>query len=596
MPYHADNITTFHYLYRKFILIVFIKVNIQKILISTMNKKFFLFAAFVTALILTSCSKKLGEFRADYFNTNPTPLTVVGDDVQASITANIPPKFFVKNAEVTITPSLVSETNSIPAQPIIVQGEKVRGNNQVVSFDHGGIITIPARYVYSPDMQTSDLVLDFTVAQGKNTYQLPRVKVGYGVNATSTLADAASVSPALAPDKFQKIINEKYSADIKFLINQTNIRASELQQAEVKGLQQTIKDAQADEKKQIEGINISSYASPEGGVKLNTRIAEGREKSTQQYLDSELKKNNITDAGDLTADFTPQDWEGFQRLVAESNIQDKELILSVLSMYKDPETREREIRNLSSVFDQLRQEVLPKLRYSRLTASINTIGKSDEEMAAAFSANPASLSVEELLHYASTLTSNADRLSAYRTGTQAYPSDFRTWNNLGLCQYKAKDYADAIGSFQKALSLNPQSAEAKMNLGLCSMLNKDMSAANQLLGAAAGVPELNDALGVYYLKTGDYNAAINAFAGAKTNNAALAQILTQDYSSAKNTLASIADPDAITYYLMAILGARTNNETMVLGNLRQAAKLDSGIISRARKDLEFSKFNLSQLF
>ena len=562
MPYHADNITTFHYLYRKFILIVFIKVNIQKILISTMNKKFFLFAAFVTALILTSCSKKLGEFRADYFNTNPTPLTVVGDDVQASITANIPPKFFVKNAEVTITPSLVSETNSIPAQPIIVQGEKVRGNNQVVSFDHGGIITIPAKYVYSPDMQTSDLVLDFTVAQGKNTYQLPRVKVGYGVNATSTLADAASVSPALAPDKFQKIINEKYSADIKFLINQTNIRASELQQAEVKGLQQTIKDAQADEKKQIEGINISSYASPEGGVKLNTRIAEGREKSTQQYLDSELKKNNITDAGDLTADFTPQDWEGFQRLVAESNIQDKELILSVLSMYKDPETREREIRNLSSVFDQLRQEVLPKLRYSRLTASINTIGKSDEEMAAAFSANPASLSVEELLHYASTLTSNADRLSAYRAGTQAYPSDFRTWNNLGLC----------------------------------SMLNKDMSAANQLLGAAAGVPELNDALGVYYLKTGDYNAAINAFAGAKTNNAALAQILTQDYSSAKNTLASIADPDAITYYLMAILGARTNNETMVLGNLRQAAKLDSGIISRARKDLEFSKFNLSQLF
>ena len=596
MPYHADNITTFHYLYRKFILIVIIKVNIQQIIISTMNKKFFLFAAFATALILTSCSKKLGEFRADYFSTNPTPLTVVGDEVGATITANIPPKFFVKDAEVTVTPSLVSASQSVSAEPVTVQGEKVRGNNQVVSFDHGGIVTIPAKYLYSDEMMTSDLVLDFNVTQGKKNYQLPRVKVGYGVNATSTLADAATVNPALAPDKFQKIINEKYDADIHFLVNQTNIRASELQQAQVKDLQQTIRDAQSDEKKQIEGINISSYASPEGGVKVNTRIAEGREKSTQQYLDNELKKNNITDAGSLTADFTPQDWEGFQKLVAESNIQDKDLILSVLSMYKDPEIREREIRNLSSVFDQLAKEVLPKLRYSRLTASINTIGKTDEEMAAAFSANPASLSVEELLHYASTLSSNADQLNAYRASTVAYPNDYRTWNDLGLCQYKAKDYSSALSSFNKALSLNPQCAEAKMNLGLCSMLNKDLTGANQLLGSAAGVPELNDALGVYYLKTGDYNAAINAFGDTKTNNSALAQIITQDYSGAKNTLASITSPDAITYYLMAILGARTNNETMVMGNLRQAAKLDSSIISRAKKDLEFSKFNLSQLF
>ena len=553
-------------------------------------------AAGMAMMMLASCSKKLGEFSSNYFNTEPTPLSVVAGKVPASITASIPPKFFVKNAEVTITPTLVYSGKEYKSTPFTLQGESVRGNNRVVYYDNGGTVTIPASYDYDEAMRNSNLYLDFDVQQGSKSYTLPRVKVGNGVIATSTLADASTVTPAIAPDKYQKVINEKYTADIKFLVNQTNIRASELQQAELLALQQNIKDAQSDERKEIEGINISSYASPEGGVKVNTRIAEGREKSTQEYLNKELKKNNISDAGSLTADFTPQDWEGFQRLVSESDIQDKDLILSVLSMYKDPETREREIRNLSSVFDQLAKEVLPKLRYSRLTASINTVGKTEEEMQTAFNSDPRSLTVEELLYYASTLNNNGDKMAVYRACTDAYPADYRGWNNLGLCQYKAHNYSDAASSFNKALNLNPQSGEVKMNLGLCSMLNKDYNEANRLLGNAGGVPELGDALGVYYLQQGDYNAAVNAFGSTKTNNAALAQILTKDYNSARNTLASIVEPDATTYYLMAILGARTNNETMVTGNLRQAAKLDSSIASRARQDLEFAKFNLSSIF
>lgn len=283
-----------------------------------MTKKLIFTFATAGLMILTGCSKKMGQFKSDYFSVNPTPLAVVGEQVPATVTGNIPSKFFVKNAEVTITPYLVYGSQEEASTPYTVQGEKVRGNNPVVSYENGGTVTVPVNYSYKPEMINSDLWLGFKVQQGSKTYALPRVKVDNGINSTATLADAATVTPAVAPDKFQRVINEKYSADIKFLINQTNIRASELQQAGVKDLHKTIKEAQKDKKKEVEGINISSYASPEGGVKLNTRIAEGREKNTKSYLNDELKKNKIDEAGDLTADFTPQDWDGFQKLVAQA--------------------------------------------------------------------------------------------------------------------------------------------------------------------------------------------------------------------------------------------------------------------------------------
>ena len=547
------------------------------------------------SLVFTSCGKKLGEMSSDYFTVNPSPLEVVGDKVPATVTGQIPAKFFVKNAEVTITPYLVYADKETASAPYTVQGEKVRGNNQVISYDNGGTVTVPVMYAYTPEMDKSNLWLGFQVQQGNKTYTLPRVKVADGVIATSTLANAGAVEPAVTADKFQRVINEKYNADIKFLINQTNVRNSELKSDELAELNKQVQAAQGDAKREIEGINISSYASPEGGVKLNTRIAEGREKNTQKYLSQSLKKNKIKEFGELTADFTPQDWEGFQKLVAESNIQDKDLILSVLSMYKDPEQREREIRNLSSVFDQLAKDVLPQLRKSRLTASINVIGKSDEELMAAYNQDPKSLSIEELL-YAATLTDdNNKRIEMYKACTQAYPEDYRGYNNLGMCQYIAGDYNAAKNSFNKAKSLAPDSKEVTMNEGLCELVENNLRGANQSFGNAAGAEGLNEALGVYYLKLGDYNNAVKAFGNSKSNNAALAQILTKDYSAAKNTLVSIDQPDATSYYLLAVVGARTNNEEMVLGNLRQAIKLDSSLAQKAANDLEFSKVNISSV-
>lgn len=303
----------------------------------------------------------------------------------------------------------------------------------------------------------------------------------------------------------------------------------------------------------------------------------------------------MTEFGELTANFTPEDWEGFQKLVAASNIQDKDLILSVLSMYKDPEQREREIRNLSSVFDQLAEEILPQLRYSRITANVNVIGKSDDELNKAYDTDPSTLTVDELL-YTATLTDDLNRKKAvYTAATRLFPNDYRGYNNLGKVLYQQGDYDAAMASFKKAARLDANAPESQMNQGLVALVNDDYRAANTAFGKAAGLSDLSPALGLLYLKQGDVKAAVKAFGNDKSNNAALAQILNKDYSAAKSTLAAIPTPDATTYYLMAVLGARTGNEQMVTSNLRQAVKLDRNYATQAANDLEFARYNISSV-
>lgn len=546
-------------------------------------------------VLLSGCNGKMGQFKSEYFNTNPNPLEVVGQTVPATVTGNIPAKFFKKNASVTITPVLVYGGQQTAATPVTYQGEKVRGNNPVVNFNNGGTVTIPVNYLYNPDMQKSELFLTFNVQQGNKQYVLPQVKVANGIIATAALADAGTVNPATAADKFQRVINDKYTADIRFLINQANIRKGELDSQGVVDLNETLRSAAAAPNQEIEEINISSYASPEGAYDFNQRLAENREKNTTAYLEGQLKKDKITEFGELTKQFTAEDWDGFQQLVAASNIQDKDLILSVLSNVKDPEVREKEIRNLAAVFETLADQILPQLRRSHITASINTIGKSDEELARLAQNDPKSLTVDELL-YAATLTDDNNRKAQiYEQATRIYPNDFRGFNNLGKAQFINKDYASAIANLNKAARLAPNSSEVAMNQGLVQLVNKDFNGANRSFSNAAGLEGLGDALGVYYLTQGDNAAAVKAFGSSKSNNAALAQILTKNYAAAKNTLSAIANPDATTYYLTAILGARTNNASMVTTNLDKAIKLDNALANMALNDLEFANFNLGSI-
>jgi tetratricopeptide (TPR) repeat protein len=354
-------------------------------------------------------------------------------------------------------------------------------------------------------------------------------------------------------------------------------------------------EANAAANQEIAGITVNSYASPEGSLAFNTALAEKREQNTTNLVQNQLKKDKITEFGELTSSFTPEDWEGFEQLVEKSNIQDKDLIISVLKMYPDPVEREREIRNLSSVFNELADQILPQLRYSRVQAQINTLGKSDQELVDLYNSDPSKLTEEEMLYIATLTDDNLKKMEVYNTSAEHFSKDYRTFNNLGVTQFKDGDYSGARANWEHALRLNSSAKEPKMNLGLIAMMNNDYSTANQYFGAATDVPESADALGTYYLAKGDVSKAITSFGDTKTNNAALAQILNKNYTGAQEILNSIDSKDATSYYLAAIIGARTNNQNTVMNNLRQAIKLDSSLRQRAQNDLEFAAYDIASL-
>ena len=305
-------------------------------------------------------------------------------------------------------------------------------------------------------------------------------------------------------------------------------------------------------------------------------------------MQRQLKKGKID--ANLDAKYTAQDWEGFQELVSKSNLQDKDLILRVLSMYQDPEQRETEIKNISSVYKTLADEILPQLRRARLTANYDIIGRSDDEINEAFNTDAKVLSVEELL-YAATLTNdNASKEAIFTKTTQLYPNDFRAYNNLGELAFAAGDAAKAESYFKQAASKNANAPEVNANLGLCELVKGNVAAAESYLGKATGANAANEALGNLYIKQGQYDRAVNAFGDAKTNSAAQAQILAKDYNKAKATLSAIKNPDAMTDYLMAIVGARTNNASLVSSSIKSAIAKDASMAQRAANDREFAKF------
>ena len=553
-----------------------------------MTKKLYLplLMAMVVALF-SSCSKKMGELSADYFTVTPQVLEAVGGKVPATINGKFPEKYFKKKAVVEVTPVLKWNGGEAKGQPTTFQGEKVEGNDQTISYKMGGSYTMKTSFDYVPEMAKSELYLEFKATIGKKVVTIPAVKIADGVISTSELVNKTlgNANPALGEDAFQRIIKEKHDANIMFLIQQANIRSSELKTA--KEFNKEVANVNEAANKKISNIEVSAYASPDGGVSLNTTLAENRENNTTKLLSKDLKKAKID--APIDAKYTAQDWEGFQELVSKSNIQDKELILRVIAMYQDPAQRESEIKNISAVYKELANTILPQLRRSRLTLNYEIIGKSDEEITKLASSNPSELNVEELL-YAATLTNDPAKQEAiYTQATKQFPNDYRGYNNLGKLAYQAGNIDKAESYFKKAASVNA-TPEVNMNLGLVSLMKGDKAAAEAYFGKAAGTKELGESMGNLYIAQGQYERAVNSFGDAKTNSAALAQILAKDYNKAKNTLANVTRPDAYTDYLTAVLGARTNNASMVTSSLKNAVAKDSSLAKKAATDLEFAKY------
>ncbi len=554
-----------------------------------MRKQSLLIAA-ASALLLTSCSSKLGELTADNFKVVPNPLEAEVGQVPATINGTFPEKYMKKKAVVTVTPELRYADGKVArGTSATFQGEKVKGNDQTISYKVGGNYTMKSNFAYVPDMLKSELYLTFDAKVGKKSVEVPAVKVANGVIATSMLytETAENAQACIAPDAFQRITAQKQDANIKFLIQQANLRRSELKNNSVKEFVELLKRINDDKKNlNLNNIEISAYASPDGGFELNEKLASNRQKNTEKYLQKELKKIKMESPVD--AKYTAQDWEGFQELVKASNIQDKDVILRVLSMYKDPEEREQQIKNMSAGFKELAEGVLPELRRARLTINYEVVGRSNEEIKEQYNADAKVLTVEELL-YAATLTDNAtEKEGIYKTTTQVYPNDARAYNNLATLEFAKGNYSAAKNYAQKALSVNAKCQEANANLGLIALQAGDVKAAEALIAKAPEANGISEILGNLNLAKGNYAQAISNFANTNSNSAALAQIMSKNYSAAAQVLNNVKNANAMTEYLKAVLNARQGNNSAAATALKNAIAKDPSLAKYAANDLELS--------
>lgn len=537
------------------------------------------------AIILASCSSKLTPLSPSLFSVTPTPMELQGTKIPVTVNGKFPEKWFNKNAEIVITPVLKSEGKELWGTSSTYQGENVSGNGTTISQQRGGTFTIKSQFDYDPTMMNPELYLRFSAKIKNKEINLPDVKVAEGLITTVSLASAYTTNPAEAPDDFQKLIKDSYDADILFLIQQAELRSSELNSSNMDAWKNLVKTANKDPKQNV-AVEVLAYASPDGGYELNNKLAQKREQNTTSYLNKEFKKEDVNT--NIYANYTAQDWDGFQKLVQASSLQDKDLILRVISMYRDPADREREIKNISVIYKDLAETILPRLRRSRLIANVETIGKTDAELLKAVSTNPSSLNANELL-YAATLD-NAPVEKIYKIVTEKFSNDYRGWNNLGAYYFSIGQDEAAKSAFQKALQIKSNAPEPNMNLGLFAIADGDISNAEQLIGKASNANTVNEALGLLYLKKGDYNNAVNAFGDTKSNNAALAQLLTKNYSQAKQTLDGISNKDGVTYYIEALIAARTNNASGVSSALEKAYSADPKLRNYATNDIEFAKF------
>ena len=536
-------------------------------------------------MILSSCSK-LGALSSDNFKVDPNPLETTAGQVPATINGMFPEKYMKKKATVTVIPELrYGNGQAVQGTGATFQGEKVQGNNQTISYKVGGNYSMKTNFKYVPEMQKSELYLTFDAYIGSKKVDVPAVKVADGIVATSELSGRTvkSAQASVAQDAYQRIIEHKQEANIKFLIQQATLRKSELKNNSVKEFVEMLKKINADkEGLNLKNVEVSAYASPDGGLKLNDKLAAQRQDNTEKFVNKTLKNTQVK--APVDAKYTAQDWEGFQELVKVSDIQDKDVILRVLSMYKDPEEREQQIKNMSAVFRELADGILPELRRARLTLNYEVIGRSDAQIVEQFGNDASQLSNEELI-YGATLVNDAQKEAFYKKAAELH-NDARAYNNLATLAFAKGDLSAAKNYAQKAQSVDGSNAESNANLGLIALAEGNVRDAENYIAKAANAFGLSEIVGNLNLMKGNYAQAEQDFANINSNSAALAQILNKNYNAATSTLNNIKNGDATTEYLKAILNARLGNNSAAATALKAAISKDSSYAKYAENDLE----------
>lgn len=562
-----------------------------------MKRTFRLVATLTLAgLVIASCSplnkmkKKAGDVG---YKVTPEVLEAKGDMVDVKIDVTIPAKYFNKNVTLVATPVLKFQSGEKTFESKTLQGENVQGNNTVVPYATGKTISYMGQVPFEDAMRISDLVVKISAQKGKKSLDFDPVKVAEGIVATATLV-SNNPAPALGKDNFQRITPEQSEAAIYYLINSAQIRNNQVKSEEIKAMEKFLKEAKADANTELKSIEVQSYASPDGTMDWNDKLANKREGASDGFLKGNMKKNKMEEYKDL--DFfkkyvVAEDWDGFKKAMEASNIRDKELILRVLAMHSDPEVREREMKNIAEAYTVVADQILPKLRRSKFVVNVDRIGKTDEQIKDLAKSKPAELNVEELLYAATLFDNDADKLAVYETVKTQFPNDWRGFNDAGMILFEMNKVAQAKADFEKANSLSANNKVVKNNLGAVALKNGDIKEAEVLFGAATGVgDEVNYNKGIVAIMKGDYKAAVDYFGKCNCVNAALANLLNGNNNEAWKKLNEGKDDSALASYLKAVIGARNNDANVVLTNLKTACDKDSSMKKLAETDIEFAKF------
>ncbi|MGY6561933.1 MAG: TPR end-of-group domain-containing protein [Luteibaculaceae bacterium] len=518
---------------------------------------------------------------------NPDPLIVQGDSVALNITGKIPANYFHKKVLVDITPSIEFDGKEKQFKVVSFQGESAVGNGTVVKKAEGKSYNYSDKVAFASGMEQSEVFLSGLGKQGSKTKDLPKIKIATGVITTPFLVQSDD-KVMLAKDKFARTTNHTLDSEIKYLVNSSEVRSTELRTDAFKELQKFTKDNAKNEAIQFESVVIKAYASPEGELSLNDKLADNRAKSAKTVVEREFKNNKIKTADNFyKLEPKGEDWEGFKKLMQASNIKDKDLILRVLEMYTDNAKREQEIRNLAETFLVLKEEILPPLRRSQIQVAYAKVGKTDEEISTLAKTNPESLNVEEIL-YAATLTEDInEKLRIYQAAEKNFANDHRASNNVGYIFMLQNKVAEAEAQFEKSNNIK-ENSEANNNLGVIARLKGDRKKAASLFAKAGSASEAKYNMGIVNIQDGKYADAISNMGSAQTFNVALAKLLNGDTSGASNALSNSTEKDSAEgFYLAAIIGARNNDSAMALTNLKKAIDKDGSLKSKAAKDLEF---------
>ncbi len=554
------------------------------------------FILILAAALLASCSglnKMKTNANLIKYDVTPKILETHAGNVTVTIKGNIPPKYFDKKTTVTATPVLTYAGGETPFEKAqMLQGESVQGNNKVVTLTSGGEFIYTATIPYKDAMKVSELMLKITAVRGKKTLVFDPVKLADGVIATSTLVEKDGKNIKMN-DKYVRVNPETQMADINYVINQAEITSKELKAEDIALLKEYIKAVSVDPNRQLKGAVVSSYASPDGTLKINEPLSQKRGVAAGKFIKKEFTKVEAAKAeGFFNEQTTPEDWDGFKTEVEKSSIQDKELILRVLSMYADPDVREKEIKNMSAAFETLKTDILPKLRRSKMMINSDKVGRDDAQILAQMKADPKALSLEEMLRAGTLTTDLNERLKFFQATLEAYPKCVRAANNVGCTLMDLGKTDDAVAAFEKAKALMNNDV-VKNNLGFCSLVKGDLVKAEEYFNSmTAATAESKWGLGVISITKGEYDKAVNYFGTEPCFNLALAQLLKGDVNKAKVTLDAVTVPSksGSSSYLKGVVGARLDDRTYMLNGLREAIGANSAWKAYAKTDLEFFKY------